>query len=263
MSEVAVLPGSIEPAARKGPDLTGAINPLTGIIFGGSDRRRPAVRRLQHLYRHRRHRHENHELRTVPAPFRRAADRARLRIRQRLSRHRKRSRDRHLHPIAAGQFRGRLVGNVQPARRADVVGRRRLRHHLAAAGRIDPAGRQQRRLCDGLRAADRRHPLESGNLGVRPAGVELAHLDRLDHRRRRDERHAARSRWHLRASTGRKAKEVGEALLLSPLFGFALAAALLLLLKAIVRIPALYAEPKGDQPPPWWIRASSSSPARW
>ena len=51
-----------------------------------------------------------------------------------------------------------------------------------------------------------------------------------------------------------KAKEVGEALLFSPLFGFLLAAALLLLLKSIVRIPALYAEPKGDQPPPWWIR---------
>jgi PiT family inorganic phosphate transporter len=51
-----------------------------------------------------------------------------------------------------------------------------------------------------------------------------------------------------------KAKEVGEALLLSPLFGFALAAALLLLLKSIIRVPALYAEPKGDRPPPWWIR---------
>jgi inorganic phosphate transporter, PiT family len=51
-----------------------------------------------------------------------------------------------------------------------------------------------------------------------------------------------------------KAKEVGEALLLSPLFGFALAAVLLLLLKSIVRVPALYAEPKGDQPPPLWIR---------
>jgi inorganic phosphate transporter, PiT family len=37
-------------------------------------------------------------------------------------------------------------------------------------------------------------------------------------------------------------------------FGFLLAAALLLLLKSIVRAPALYAEPKGDQPPPWWIR---------
>jgi PiT family inorganic phosphate transporter len=51
-----------------------------------------------------------------------------------------------------------------------------------------------------------------------------------------------------------KAKEVGEALLLSPLFGFALAAALLLLLKSLIRVPALYAEPVGDQPPPWWIR---------
>jgi len=51
-----------------------------------------------------------------------------------------------------------------------------------------------------------------------------------------------------------KAKEVGEALLLSPLFGFALAAILLLVLKSIIRIPALYAEPQGNQPPPWWIR---------
>src|ERR1700729_755704 len=34
MSDVA-LPGSIEPAAHKGPDLSGAINPITGIIFGG------------------------------------------------------------------------------------------------------------------------------------------------------------------------------------------------------------------------------------
>jgi inorganic phosphate transporter, PiT family len=51
-----------------------------------------------------------------------------------------------------------------------------------------------------------------------------------------------------------KATEVGEALLLSPVFGFALAAALLLLLKAIIRVPALYAEPHGNQPPPWWIR---------
>ena len=34
MSDVA-LPGSIEPAGRKGPDLSGAINPLTAILFGG------------------------------------------------------------------------------------------------------------------------------------------------------------------------------------------------------------------------------------
>src|ERR1700759_3650727 len=51
-----------------------------------------------------------------------------------------------------------------------------------------------------------------------------------------------------------KATEIGEALLLSPLFGFALAAVLLLALRVVIRNPALYAEPKGDQPPPWWIR---------
>ena len=51
-----------------------------------------------------------------------------------------------------------------------------------------------------------------------------------------------------------KATEIGYALLMSPLFGFALAAILLLVLKFVVRNPALYAEPKGDQPPPWWIR---------
>jgi inorganic phosphate transporter, PiT family len=52
-----------------------------------------------------------------------------------------------------------------------------------------------------------------------------------------------------------KATEIGQALLLSPLFGFCLAAALLLLAKLLVRIPALYAEPKGGEAPPWWIRS--------
>jgi PiT family inorganic phosphate transporter len=51
-----------------------------------------------------------------------------------------------------------------------------------------------------------------------------------------------------------KATEIGCALLLSPLFDFVLAAMLLLVLKFIGRNAALYAEPKGDQPPPWWIR---------
>jgi PiT family inorganic phosphate transporter len=40
----------------------------------------------------------------------------------------------------------------------------------------------------------------------------------------------------------------------SPIFGFVLAAILLLLMKLVIRNPALYAAPKGDQPPPWWIR---------
>ncbi|MHC2331924.1 inorganic phosphate transporter [Bradyrhizobium sp. USDA 4454] len=53
-----------------------------------------------------------------------------------------------------------------------------------------------------------------------------------------------------------QAVNTGKALLLSPLFGFMLAAILLYGLKtALMRAtPALFGEPKGDQPPPWWIR---------
>jgi PiT family inorganic phosphate transporter len=53
-----------------------------------------------------------------------------------------------------------------------------------------------------------------------------------------------------------KATEIGYSLLLSPLFGFFAAALLLLVLKLIVRNPALYRAPKGNQPPPWWIRGT-------
>ena len=52
-----------------------------------------------------------------------------------------------------------------------------------------------------------------------------------------------------------KATEIGYALLLSPLFGFVCAALLFLALKFLVPNPALYKEPQGNQPPPWWIRA--------
>ena len=53
-----------------------------------------------------------------------------------------------------------------------------------------------------------------------------------------------------------QAAGIGKALLLSPLFGFALAAILLFVLKTVMlRVtPSLFAEPKGDQPPPVWIR---------
>jgi inorganic phosphate transporter, PiT family len=53
-----------------------------------------------------------------------------------------------------------------------------------------------------------------------------------------------------------KATEIGYSLLLSPLFGFCVAAILLLVLKFVVRNPALYEAPKGNQPPPWWIRGT-------
>jgi PiT family inorganic phosphate transporter len=51
-----------------------------------------------------------------------------------------------------------------------------------------------------------------------------------------------------------KATEIGYALLLSPLVGFCCAAILLLVLKFVVRNPALYTAPEGNKAPPLWIR---------
>src|SRR5258706_15346728 len=51
-----------------------------------------------------------------------------------------------------------------------------------------------------------------------------------------------------------KATEIGYALLLSAVVGFCAAALLLVVVRFIIRNPALYSEPKGNQPPPWWIR---------
>jgi PiT family inorganic phosphate transporter len=52
-----------------------------------------------------------------------------------------------------------------------------------------------------------------------------------------------------------KAIEIGQALLLSPLFGFALAIILMYILKKSIANKAIFKEPKKDTPPPMWIRA--------
>jgi len=52
-----------------------------------------------------------------------------------------------------------------------------------------------------------------------------------------------------------QATSIGLSLLISPLIGFALSAVLLLVMKFLVRKKELYEEPKGNQPPPLWIRA--------
>ena len=103
----------------------------------------------------------------------------------------------YTHSLAAADRR-RLVGAAEFPRRAHLERRGRLRHRLAAAGRIDPAGRLRRRLRDGVRAVDRGDHLEPRHLVARPAGLELAYDDRLDHRRRRRQRAAARPGRHVR-----------------------------------------------------------------
>src|ERR1700735_2075987 len=52
-----------------------------------------------------------------------------------------------------------------------------------------------------------------------------------------------------------QATKIGESLLFSPLIGFSVAALLLMIAKALIPIPALYQEPKGNKPPPLAIRA--------
>jgi PiT family inorganic phosphate transporter len=51
-----------------------------------------------------------------------------------------------------------------------------------------------------------------------------------------------------------KATDIGYSLLLSPVVGFVCAGLLLLILKFLVRKPELYQEPKGQTPPPIWVR---------
>ena len=52
-----------------------------------------------------------------------------------------------------------------------------------------------------------------------------------------------------------QAVNVGNALLLSPIFGFVFSALLLLVAKFLIRQPALYTAPTSAAPPPLWIRA--------
>lgn len=51
-----------------------------------------------------------------------------------------------------------------------------------------------------------------------------------------------------------QALNVGKTLLLSPVFGFVIAALLLMLTKVLIHKPELYKAPEGAEPPPFWIR---------
>lgn len=51
-----------------------------------------------------------------------------------------------------------------------------------------------------------------------------------------------------------KVQDTLAALVVSPIVGFVLAGALLLLMKFLIRSPELYKEPDKDKPPIWWVR---------
>jgi PiT family inorganic phosphate transporter len=52
-----------------------------------------------------------------------------------------------------------------------------------------------------------------------------------------------------------QAANIGKSLLLSPIVGFICAALLLMACKALIPNKALYEAPKGNEPPPFYIRA--------
>src|SRR5215813_5938848 len=136
--------------------------------------------------------------------------------------------------------------------RPPLVWRRRLWHHLAVAGGAHPTGRHGRRLCHGVRPADCGHHLEPWHLVAWTSRLLFAHFDRLDHRRRCCQCPDARPGWNL----GRRLEQGHRNRLLAPAFAgfwFLHGCGLLLLLKFLVRKPELYAEPRGNAPPPWWI----------
>jgi PiT family inorganic phosphate transporter len=51
-----------------------------------------------------------------------------------------------------------------------------------------------------------------------------------------------------------QAGNIGKSLVLSPIVGFFIAGLLLLVMKGIIKDKQLYEAPKGNEPPPWWIR---------
>jgi PiT family inorganic phosphate transporter len=52
-----------------------------------------------------------------------------------------------------------------------------------------------------------------------------------------------------------QATKIGYSLLASPVFGFVLAGGLLYIMKGLIKVPALYKAPEGNNPPPFAIRA--------
>ena len=126
MTDVA-LPGLIEPARRKGPNLDTGINPLTLIMMMGV----VAAGLLFVAYSIYADIDASGARVNSYAPFILlfvALLIARLRSSSTVSRHRQCGRDRDLYPVTARECRGGVVGHVQSDRRALVVSCGRLRN---------------------------------------------------------------------------------------------------------------------------------------
>ena len=95
--------------------------------------------------------------------------------------------------------------------------------------------------------------MEPRHLVQGPARLELAHDDRLHHRRRHCEPADA---WTLRRKRRRwsQVTKVFSALFWSPVIGFGAAFILFFVFKFVARDPRLYKAPEGTAPPPFWIR---------
>ena len=255
MSDVA-LPGSIEPAIHRGPNLDGGINPLTGIIYMGVvaaallfvaysiyvDVNATGTRINSYL---------PYLLLFVALlialgfefvnGFHDTANAVATVIYTR-------SLPANIAVVWSGMFN--LFG-VLLSSGAVAFGIVSL-----LAGRTDPAGRLRCRVCHGVRASDRGHHLERRHLVFRAAGLELAHPDRIDHGRRHHQRAVARPRRHLRGGLVAGGQYRQGAICCRRCSASRWQRCCCSSLKMVLQhaTPALFAEPKGDQPPPLWIR---------
>ena len=191
----------------------------------------------------------------VGAARHRAADRARLRVRQRLPRHRQRGRDGDLHALAAADVRGRC-GRASFNFLGVLVSSGAVAFGIISLLPVElilqvGSGAGFAMVFALLIAAI------VWNLGTWWLGLpasSLAHADRLDHRRR-----PRQPLMHGGSGTSgvdwSQATKVGYSLLLSPLVGFCAARPMLLLvMKVLVKNRRCTRRRRATPPPPWWIR---------
>ena len=101
---------------------------------------------------------------------------------------------------------------------------------------LNPAGRLRRWFRHGFRPADCGHPLEPCHLDARPASLQFAYHDRLDHRCRLANQYLSKAATHTSGVDWSQVTNVFKVLLISPDRGICLLGLLLLLMKFSSRI---------------------------